>query len=192
MTDFLLFGCKITVHGDCAHKLKRCLLLERQALSNLDSVLKSRDTTLPTKVCLRQSYGFSSCHVWMWELDHKKGWVPKNWWFQLWFYRRLLRVLWTARRLDQSILKDINAEYSLDGLILKLQYFGHLMWRADSLEKTLMLRYIEGKRRRGRQRMRWLDISTIPNSMDINLSKFQEIEEDRRAWIAAVHEGSKS
>ena len=180
------------MHGDCAHKLKRCLLLGKQALSNLDSVLKSRDTTLPTKVCLCQSYGFSSCHVWMWELDHKEGWVPKNWCFQLWCYRRLLRVLWTARRSDQSILKDINAEYSLDGLILKLQYFGYLMWRADSLEKTLMLGYIEGKRRRGRQRMRRLDISTIPNSMDINLSKFQKIEEDRGAWIAAVHGGSKS
>ena len=180
------------MHGDCAHKLKRCLLLGKQALSNLDSVLKSRDTTLPTKVCLCQSYGFSSCHVWMWELDHKEGWVPKNWCFQLWCYRRLLRVLWTARRSDQSILKDINAEYSLDGLILKLQYFGYLMWRADSLEKTLMLGYIEGKRRRGRQRMRWLDIGTIPNSMDINLSKFQKIEEDRGAWIAAVHGGSKS
>ena len=105
VTDFLLFGWKITVHGDYAHKIKSCLFLGRQAMSNLGSVLKSRDTTLPTKICLCQSYGFSSCRVWIWELDHKEGWVPKNWCFQLWCCRRLLRVLGTAKRSDQSILK---------------------------------------------------------------------------------------
>ena len=167
-TEFILGGSKITADGDCSHEIKRCLLLGRKAMTNLDSILKSRDITLPTKVCLVKSYGFSRSHVWMWELDYKESWVPKNWCYWTGVWRKLLRVPWTARRFNQSILKEISPEYSLEGLMLKLklQYFGHLMWRVDSLEKTLMLGKIEDRRRRGRQRMGWPD--GITNSMDMS------------------------
>ena len=152
---FIFGGSKVTADGDCSHKIKRCLLLGRKAMTNLDSILKSRDITLPTKVHLVKAMLFP---VVMWHLDYKESWPPKNWCFELWCWRRLLRVPWTARRSNQSILMEISPEYLLKGLMLKLklQYFGHLMRRTDSLEKTLMLGKIEG-RRRGQQRMRWLD-----------------------------------
>ena len=139
-------------------------------MTNLDSILKSRDITLPTKICLVRT-GSSSSHIWMWELDYKESWVPKNWCF---WTVVLEKTPWTARRSNQFILKEISPEHSLEGLMLKLklQYFGHLMWRTDSLKKTLMLGKIEGERRRGWQRMRWLD--GITNSVNVNLSKLLE------------------
>ena len=150
--DFIFLGSKITVDGDCCHEIKRHLFLGRKAMINLDSVLKSRDTA--NKAPSSQSCGFSSSHLWMWELDHKEGWALKNWCFWTVVLEKTLESPWTARRSNQSILKEINPEYSLEGLILKLQYFGQLLRRANSLEKTLMLGKIEGRRRRGWQRMR--------------------------------------
>ena len=145
----------------------------RKPMTNLDSILKSRDINFTNKGPSSQSYGFSSSQVWMRELDYKESWARKNDASELWCWRRLLRVPWTARRSNQSILKEISSEYSLEGLMLKLklQYFGHLMRRADSLEKTLMLGKIEGGRRREQQRMRWLN--GITDLMDMSLSKLQ-------------------
>ena len=161
---------KIIADGDCTHDIKRHLLLGRKAMINLDRILKSRDITLPTKVHLVKAM-FFQYHVWMWELDYKESWVPKNWCFWNVVLRRLLRVPWAARRSSQSLLKEISPEYSLERLMLKLkfQYFGHLMQRTDSLEKTLILGKIEGRQRSRQQKMRWLD--GINNSMDVNLSK---------------------
>ena len=166
MADFIFGGSKITADGDCSHEIKRHLLFGRKVMTNLDSILKSK-TLLCQQSPASQGYGFSSGHVWMSELDYKESWAPKNWCF---WTVVLERVPWTARRSNQSILKEISPEYSFEGLMLKLklQYFGHPMRTIDSFEKTLMLGKIEGGRRRGRQRMRWLN--GITDSTDMNLS----------------------
>ena len=173
VSDFILGGSKITADGDCSHEIKRCLLLGRKVMTNLDSILKSRDITLPTKVRVVKAMVFPvvmyGCESW----TIKKAEHQRIDAFELWCWRRFLRVPGTARRSNQSILKEISPGYSLEGLMLKLQlqYFGYLMRRADSFEKTLMLGGIGGRRRRGQQRMRWLD--AITNSMDMSLSGLQ-------------------
>ena len=185
MTDFLL-GSIITADGDSSHEIRRRLLLGRKALTNLDSVLPSRDITLPTKVHIVKAMVFPvvtySCGSWTIKMAECRRTDA----FKLWCWRRLLRVPWTAGRSNQSILREINPDHSLEGLMLKLHYFGHLMWIADSLEKSLMLREIEGRRRRGHQRVRRLD--GITDAMDMNLGKLQEMV----AWRAAVHGVSES
>ena len=177
---------KITVDGDYSHEIKRHLLLERKAMTNLNSILRSRDITLPTMVCLVKAMVFPvvmyGCESW----TAKKAERQRIDAFELWSWRRLLRVPWTARRSNQSILKEISPEYSLEGLMLKLrlQYSGHLMRRTNSLEKTLMLGKIEGGNRRGWQRIRW--VAGITDAMDMSLRRLQELVMDREAWHATV------
>ena len=179
VTDFILGGSKITADGDCSHEIKRHLLLGRKVTTNLDSILKSKNITLSTKVHLLKAMVFPvvmhGCESWT--IKKAKHWIIDA--FELWCGKRLLRVPWTARRFNQSILKEIGPEYSLKGLMLKLklQYFGHLMQRTDWLEKTLMLGKIESERN-GRQKIRWLD--------SMGLSKLWELVMDREAWHAAV------
>ena len=192
LSDFIFLGSKITADGDCSLQIKRHLLLGRKVMTNLDSILKSRDITLSTKARLVKTMVFPMvmCGCEGWTVKKAERWRIDA--FELWCWRRLLRVPWSSRRSNQSILKEISPGCSLEELMLKLklQYFGHLMRRTDSLKKTLMLGKIEGRRRKGRRRMRWLD--GITDSMDMGLGRLRQSVMDREAWHAVVHVVTKS
>ena len=187
---FYFLGLQNHCRHDCSHQIQRHLLLGRKTMTNSDSILKSRDD-FANKGPYSQSCGFSSSHVQIWKLDHEEGWAPKSWCFQIVMLEKTLESPWDCKEIKPVKIKEINPEYSLEGLLLKLklQYFGYQMWRAKSLEKTLMMGKIDGKRRVGCQRMRWLD--SITDSMDMNLSILWEIVGDKKAWHATVHEITK-
>ena len=190
VADFIFLGSKITADGDCSHEIKRHLLLGRKVMTNLDSIFKSRDITLSTRLVKALVFPvvMYGCESW----TVKKAECRRIDAFELWCWRRLLRVPWTARRSNQSILKEKSPGCSLEGLMLKmkLQYFGKLLRRAVSLEKTLMLEGIGGRERRGRQRMKWLD--SITDSVNMGLSGLRELAMDREGWRAAIHAVTKS
>ena len=187
VTAFIFWSSKITADGDCSHEIKKMLAPRKKSYDQLRQHVKKQRHFFTDKGPSSRSYGFSSSHVWMWELNYKENWAPKNWCFWNVVLEKTLESPLDCKKSNKSTLKEISPEYSLVGLMLKLklQYFGHLMRRADSFEKTLMLGRTGGRRRRGWQRMRWFD--GITDSMDMSVSKLQEMVNERKYWCAAVH-----